>query len=343
MNAERTYFDLHRFTPRDEIAHTPGDHPWWQESVVGVWLDSASGVGGFHRIGHEPNHAGGKARIWSCMFHAKDGWQYYCCTDFPLTPVDRLENGFAAGGTHAYTYDAASGVSVWTINDGDLSATIEMTNFFPIVDSIPKSEESEAVKKFNERTCSNHFECAGAAAGTVTYKGKTDRVEGFNYRDHSWAPRDWDNQVLGHRWFVGTLGPDLSFAAMTILSLEGNLMKSGFVVKDGEVILPDDLDIVVHMEADCYTHRGGKIVFKLPGGEVIPIRARAVGGGRFAHGNTECVEMICEAEGLGRKGFLNGEITTNPKNGNAPVLLSLNANNRDGITPFNRVRHAELD
>ena len=52
--------------PEDEGRHPVEDHPNWQESVVLVWWDLGNQVGGFFRIGHEPNDASGPATsLWS--------------------------------------------------------------------------------------------------------------------------------------------------------------------------------------------------------------------------------------------------------------------------------------
>ena len=42
------------FPIEDECSHEIGPDPLWQESVVLTWWDHARGVGGFHRLGHEP-------------------------------------------------------------------------------------------------------------------------------------------------------------------------------------------------------------------------------------------------------------------------------------------------
>ncbi|MDQ1373341.1 MAG: hypothetical protein QOJ09_679, partial [Actinomycetota bacterium] len=51
---------LHQFTDADEARHPAGPDPWWQESIAFHWFDAASGVGGMHRIGHEPGQGGGE-------------------------------------------------------------------------------------------------------------------------------------------------------------------------------------------------------------------------------------------------------------------------------------------
>ena len=56
---------MHVYPPEDEGAHPHGTEPNWQESVVLVWWDLKQSIGGYLRIGHEPNHNGGEAVIWT--------------------------------------------------------------------------------------------------------------------------------------------------------------------------------------------------------------------------------------------------------------------------------------
>jgi hypothetical protein len=98
----------HHFTERDEGPHPCSDHPQWQESVLLHWYDRRQGIGGWHRVGHEPNNQGGRAALWSYIFD-RAGWQYRRCRDLPLTGDDRMANGFGAGPSLKFAYqdDAA--------------------------------------------------------------------------------------------------------------------------------------------------------------------------------------------------------------------------------------------
>src|SRR5208282_385707 len=85
-----------RFSEHDEGPHASSEHPLWQESVLLHWYDQRQGIGGWHRIGHEPNNSGGRVALWSFMFD-QAGWQYRRCGDQALSGDDRLSNGFGAG------------------------------------------------------------------------------------------------------------------------------------------------------------------------------------------------------------------------------------------------------
>jgi hypothetical protein len=88
--------DTHpQFTEADEGRHAAQEHPLWQESVLLHWYDRRQGIGGWHRIGHEPNNDGGRAAIWSCV--RPRGWQYRRCGEVTLVAEDRIRNGLRAG------------------------------------------------------------------------------------------------------------------------------------------------------------------------------------------------------------------------------------------------------
>jgi hypothetical protein len=171
--------DTHtQYDESDEALHPANDNPLWQESVLLHWYDQRQGIGGWHRVGHEPNNRGGQAAIWSYVFD-RSGWQYRRCGEVPLTAADRFRDGFGAGETLQFRYH--DGAAHWHVKEDSLSAHLECRNLFPILDPFPHSDEL-AKKRF-----ANHFEVAGRVTGEVTYQGRTTKVEGFGYRDHSWG------------------------------------------------------------------------------------------------------------------------------------------------------------
>lgn len=314
-----------QFTASDEGSHRPSDHPQWQESVLMHWYDAARGIGGWHRIGHEPNNGEGRAALWSYLF-SRDGWQYRRCGEVVLSQADRFPNGFGAGPRLRFTYD--DDAAQWRIRDEELSADLACRNLFPLVDPFPRDDEV-AAKRF-----AHHFEVAGRVTGSVNYGGKAIAVSGYGYRDHSWSERDWENGMLNHRWFTGTLGPDFSFAAITAQSREGRLTRVGFVARKGVVQRTRNVDAIPYMEPDGLTHRGGEIRMTLEGGEQIHIRCKPFAGVLFTRGTVAMVEMMCVAEGHGLTGYCDAEISTNPRDGKGPVRLSLNATTVDGFSAY---------
>jgi hypothetical protein len=314
-----------QFGVGDEGPHRANDNPLWQESVLLHWYDAKQGIGGWHRVGHEPNNKGGRAALWSYVF-SREGWQYRRCGEVVLTPEDRMPNGFGAGPSLRFVYedDAAK----WRLRDGDLSVDLECRNLFPLVDPFPR-DDAVAAKRF-----AHHFEVAGRVTGNITYKGESVSIDGYGYRDHSWSERDWDNGMLNHRWFTGTLGDALSFAAITAQSREGTLTRVGFVARDGRIRRTRDVDVIAYMEPDGLTHRGGELRLTLEDGETIHIRFRPFAGVLFTRGTVAMVEMMCEAEGHGLKGYCDAEISSNPRGGTGPIHVSLNATMSDGFSAY---------
>jgi hypothetical protein len=314
------------FTERDEGPHPhPTDNPLWQESVLLHWYDPRQGIGGWHRIGHEPNNQGGRAALWSYVFD-RAGWQYRRCTEVPLTDGDRMPNGFGAGAALCFAYE--NDAAVWSVRDGELEARLECRNLYPLVDPFPPGD-AIAAKRFP-----HHFEVAGRVTGTLCYQSRRVSIEGYGYRDHSWGPRDWQNGMLNHRFFTGTLGDALSFAAITVQAPSGNLNRVGYISRAGEVLHAKTVDVIAYMEPDGLTHRGGELRLELADGELIHVRFQARAGVLFQRGNVVMVEMMCDAQGHGLTGYCDAEISSNPRNGTGAPLLVLNANTADGFSPF---------
>jgi len=48
--------DLKEHGPEANIRQKPGPSPHWQDSVVLAWWEPSLSIGGFHRLGYQPNH-----------------------------------------------------------------------------------------------------------------------------------------------------------------------------------------------------------------------------------------------------------------------------------------------
>jgi hypothetical protein len=314
------------FSAADEGLHPVPDHPLWQESAVLHWYDASQGVGGWHRLGHEPNNAGGRAALWSYVFDRGGAWQYRRCGETLLTAADRLPHGFAAGSALRFEY--RDGAAHWLVEDGGLSAHLECRDLYPRVDPFPPGDPLAAAR------FPNHFEAAGPVRGTVRYQGREIAVRGYGYRDHSWGSRDWQNGMLNHRWFTGVLGEECAFAAITAQAASGRLVRTGYLWRGGAVTHATAVDVIAYLEPDGLTHRGGRIRLTLPDEQVVEILCTARAGVAFQRGTVVMVEMMCEAEGLGLKGYCDAEISTNPRNGKGPIQLTLNATTVDGFSTY---------
>lgn len=284
---------IHFFDAVDEGPHQPDDNEDWQESVVLYVWDPAQGVYAFFRAGQEPGH--GLAALWSNIWVPGEYFKHY---DAPaLRDEDRIENGLGAGETCRYVFD---GNHNWSIDDGDVKAELVMKDFHPGFGFIPESAGA-----LSDSVAKNHIEAAGKVTGTLTFKGKTfELTDAIGYRDHSWGIRKWD-MMRCHRWTPAIFGPDLSILALSWYSPDGHVAKVGYAIRDDELIVPKDIDIVCYSEIDSITHRGGKTRLTLEDGEVLECEYEPVapGGVSFHHGYP-CVDTLCttrmgDREGVG--------------------------------------------
>jgi hypothetical protein len=306
-----------------ELPQRPGADEWWQDSVFLAWHAHDAGIGGVFRIGHEPNHGGGIAALWFGLV-TRDGTRYRRNTANPLGHTDRREGVFGAlGGKYEIAYD---GRMRYRVDDEDCRLELEVEDFYPRTDFFP-SDAGTLVDEF----ASSHYETSGRVTGAVVVGGAEYTIDGLCHRDHSWGVRRWDT-LLNHRWVPGTFGPDLSFGSIAWHAVDGTVRRYGYLVRDGEVVRANDVDIVVMMEADGTTYRGGTATWTLPDGERFAIECAPVDAVVSEHHGVACVDAFCEVRHEGRVGFCDLEVSTNPRGGAGPITAALRATRVDGLT-----------
>lgn len=319
-----TAVDANTFPIEDEYSHPIGPDPLWQESVVITWFDEKAGIGGFHRIGHEPRGNGGRGVATSWLLVAtREGTRFRRHDNLLLQPSDRARDLFGVGGRHEMRFD---GRAAWTVKEDDCDLYLVAEDYTPRFDLFRSGGT------VTDDFAPGHLEAGGRVKGEVTLAGKRYEVDGLCYRDHSWGKRDWTT-LLSHRWIAGTCGPQLTFNAAAWHGTDGSLRTFGIVVRDGKVSYATDVDILVYQECDAMTHRGGRLALTLPGGEKIVVEPREVVGGTLTlHNGIACIDELCTFEYQGAKGFCDFEITTNPRNGSGPVSALIRATDQDGIS-----------
>ena len=261
-----------QFDRDHEMAHEPGTDETWQESVLMLWYDDARGIGGYHRIGHEVPRA--NAATWAGLV-AADGSRFRRqCPELPLLADDRTSNRFGAGeqGLLRREHDL-----LWQLDDPDCHLELALEDFY-----IPRALWEQQGADVSAATISNHYEASGRAVGELRWNGETIAIDALFHRDHSWGPRDWEF-VVNHRWFTGTVGPDLSFSIAVMHGADGRGMAVGGVVRDGVLSVADDIDLVRYEEMDGISHRGGHATITLADGEVLEITAESLDGILFEH------------------------------------------------------------
>jgi hypothetical protein len=304
-----------------ELPHPPEEHELWQESIALVWYDSRVGIGEYLRIGHEPNSGGGVAVLGFGVL-TREGSRYRRNVTSVLTDADRLANGFAArDGAYQAFYDAGLKVRV---DDQDCHLEFELEDFYPRTDFFGAA--AGAVRDL----APNHFETSGRIRGTAVLAGQRHEVDGLFHRDHSWGIRHWDS-FLNHRWVVGSFGPELSFGLVTWHARDGVLRRFGYVVRNGELVSADDVDIVLHLEPDGTTYRGGTASWVMAS-DVLTLECSVLDAIVVERKGASWVDAICEIEHAGRTGFCCLEASTNPRAGTAPIQTALRAAIDDGVS-----------
>jgi hypothetical protein len=301
-----------QYTSDDEGNHPPGTDPWWQESVFVHWYDPAVGVGGVHRIGHEPHT--GEAAL--CCFVFDGDARYRRVERVPLLPPE-TPRGFRGGGT---TWDIEDGLPRLRVKEDGLELDLRMENFYDLTDFFPAG--GSMVEDFAK----HHYETSGRVRGTATLQGRTYAIDGMCHRDHSWGPRRWDSVLLSHRWVSGTIGPELSFGSMAWHAVDNTIVQIGYVVRDGELTLATGIDVVTHLELDGITHRGGEITWSLADGSSLHARCTVVDGVVTGNHGVVWIDSLCEVVlDDGRTGYCDFEISNNPRGGTREIGLAMRA------------------
>jgi hypothetical protein len=309
--------------PDHEGPHPQGDHEFWQESVVLVWWDLDQNVGGYHRIGHEPNWRDGPHfSLWNNLWSPE--WLYKNSVFMPMQDEDRNADGFGAGDTCSFRY--IDNKAIWTVDDTDVSAKLVVSDFHPPVDVYPKDGGS-----LGGDFAPNHMEVSSSVTGTVSIKGKRYQVNGVGFRDHGWGKREWQ-AIVSHRWVVGTFGPDFSVLAMTFVGSDNVLKQIGCVIREGKLTYAKDVDILTYMEADGLTHRGGSVKMTLTTGEVLDFECEVIAKGvvSWIHG-IACVDTPCRMTCGERVGFCDFEMTNNALRGNYRPYFAMQAIEKNGL------------
>ena len=307
-----------RFAFKDEGAHAPDpSDPIWQESQVIIWWDDAGGVGGMQRVGTLPSQ--GKANYWNGIMTA-DGTRYVADVhDIELTDGDRHERGLISAGNSMTATSENTGEI--RFKDESVELELDYENFYPMCEVW----EHGTGGRVEADMAAAHFETSGRVTGSVRLGDRELDVDGTFHRDHSWGPREWE-ALAGHRWVVGTSGPEFSFSSAVMLG-ESDLVSGGYVIRDGERFQATEVDIVVGIEPDNVTARNATVAWRLENGETIVIDCEPLGGWMFGHG------LYLEADQLARfkvrgediEGWCDVEVSMNHRLHNLPVRLAVGA------------------
>jgi hypothetical protein len=302
----------------DQALHQPGVEELWQESVVLTWGDLKADVGGFLRIGRVPNLDRGEMTLWSYIYSPDH--IYGASRDFPMVEGDCSACVMSAGGMASYEFD---GVETRWRHDGDAVVyDLKTESFHP---PLPLWRPGDGA------LAHPHFEASGRLTGEVCVEGRTHRIDGLYHRDQSWGVRNWLNRKT-HRWFNGVFGPDLSFCLLTFHGQSDQIMRIGYVVRDGIVHYSTKVDVIPFMEPDGATHRGGVAEIILDDGERLEFSATPICKGFYAYRSGSAIfESPCRDEHEGRIGYGDFEISENARAGLSAFGVLVNSIPTDGM------------
>lgn len=333
------------FSLADEGVHPVAEgntNPDWSESFFFSFYDDQAGVGGAFRVGQEVNN--GTANCWYGIMSA-DGWRYlHNGQDYPLTNADRTAQGLGVtwkdGSSHLF-FDE-DGIGHYTGVSGDTRIDLRIENYHPMSPMWPIG--TEGIHGHVEQTMAyGHYEGSGRATGTLTAHGEIFEIDALCHRDHSWGPREWKG-FTGHRWVVGGLGEDLSFSGLVAITSGGDektggVVQGGFVAKGKDIEFLEHIDVILHLESDNLTYRGGHSTLYLPGGEQIHLELEPVNAVQFTIRDRFYMEtaQLCRAtDDQGRTGYAYLEASLNTRLGQFPVQHLISATVQEGYSEIDR-------
>jgi hypothetical protein len=301
----------------DDCPHSPGTDPSFQESSLFVWHDLPAGVGGFWRLGQEPVIG----ELNSCFGIFTSGGVRFRSnvTGVPMNRGDRGETHMGWGPALRVDLDTLSVKA----NFPDLQASLRFEDFFPRFDWFALLKRPVPP--------SHHFEVAGRMAGRIVIGGREIEINALGYRDRSWGPRSWGG-MRGTRWWPSVFGPDLCLFLTASLHEPNHYGSYGYMIRDGVPQTLTDVDIGAMLDSDAISPRSGVGRFTMSDGQVGALHHERADGVVLHVRGYSAVESIGTARWGDRVGMSNLEVCTNPAGGNQPPILTLGANNGEGLS-----------
>ena len=323
-------------TTNHEQMHAVGHEPAWSESYYFNFVDPASKIGMFTRMGFRPG----------------DGW------------ADALHVVYLEGRRVAFTYGRRNIATDLTRYDGDLSvgdlqigcltpyktwsinykgpaqdipdASVLLTRsklrpegwFNPAALDMNLSFDCITEPHFTHSDdgatgAYGHFEQSGRVTGSISLGGKNWQVDGFGVRDKSWGPRDWGaSQRERNRtpafstnaapnpfvnWFSMNFGAESALGGSCFRQANGDMRGAGWIQRDGTSAKLKNVRITTDYQPGSIIHDAVRFTGTIEGGEDIEIAGRVLsvcptkvpmsGGATFIN------EGLAEFSWDGRQGY----------------------------------------
>ncbi len=299
-----------------DCTHAPDGDPGFQESALFVWHDISAGIGGFLRLGQEAV----KGELNCCFgVFTHDGLRFRSnVTGLPMRPGDRSETHMGCGPELRVDLDCLR----LRADFPDCQAELAFADFFPRYDWFALLDRPGHA--------SHHFENAGTMKGRVLIGGREVAVDALGYRDRSWGTREWTG-LRSTRWWPSVFGPDLVFFLTASVHEQGH-GAYGYMVRDGVPQTLRDVDIGAMLDYDAISPRSGEGNFTMPDGSHGLLRHDCSDGIVLHVRGYTAIESIGTARFGERIGMSNLEVSTNPAGGCLPPVLTLRANNGEGLS-----------
>lgn len=310
--------------------HTPveiGEARMWNESMLGWWYDEAAGVFGFHRVGHLPNDD--QAQIIHTIL-TRDGRRHRRNGTVPFNPAWRTDRWRTEGLEAWFDQDD------WQISyeSPECTARLSFVDYHLPVDCAKVSSKAGTVSKIeHEKFYAGHIEAGCKVTGAVVIDGDTIKINGMGFRDHSWNGIRDMTSIRSTRWVVGTCGPKLSFGMSYCSAPGGEVMRNGWVYRDGILHAIKRFDCLVSMEMDGRSWRRGEAWAELDDGSVLDFKSDDTWDGLIADFDRwTTYETGTGVTVNGMRGVLNIEISNNPRGGFEPLTNASRACAVDGLS-----------
>ncbi len=241
-------------SPADEYLHAVGPEGSWNESRYIDFHDSATGTGGWFRIGVRPNEQ--HAEMSACI-NLPDGRTAF---SFERVPVDR--NRLVVGGqewtigdpyrvnTVSYHGPMLVLADPWVLTEPKrafatsprVDAAIDLRVESAGLDAVMGADQDHIDRIFLPGQADWHYQHLCWVTGTVTVGDETFRIDGRGGKDHSWGPRNWLAKIY-LRWLTAvSVDDELGFMLVRAVG-PTKQTRSGHVWEKGEFHLVDDFDM----------------------------------------------------------------------------------------------------
>jgi hypothetical protein len=268
--------------PADELFHPVGDHPAWSESYYFNFVDPATEVGAFTRMGFRPNDG------WADALHAlylpggRVVFTYGRRTD--LTPEVVASFGDSDPTVANLTLRRGEPFARWGIaysgeaqDIADPTVLLAPTKerpegwFRPAQLEMEVEFEALSAPHYAVGGAQGHFEQTGRVTGTIRLGDEQWQVDGYGVRDKSWGPRTWQapsgsaakqagpeavRSGCFLNWFSMNFGADLALGGACGRTADGTFRGKGWIHRDGTTLELTEVTITTEYDpANPLLHR----------------------------------------------------------------------------------------